>query len=496
MELRPIDRTQERRILTAFICSTDYIRQVNEWLKESYLEAPGARTILKWCRDYFQKYSEAPSAHMMDRYIAAVRDNELDDDNKEYIEKLLTSLSGEWERKKEFNVQFYVDETEKFCHRKHLEQDIATMQAYMEQGRLKEADSVMRGYAPVAKKMKQNPNVFEDDDLWMRVFDYEKPRSVFELPGAWGKMMNRQFYRGSLIGLLATAKRGKSFLLMEIAMRASRYGAKVAVFEAGDMTREQRTGRIGKYVAKRPFESDKGANEIIKVSYPTDFEGTFEPREFKNLDLAGALKAKNDWQRRFGKHAPLFTDYYSTRTLTFSEIERKLAEWKEDYDFVPDVLAIDYIDIMASENTRLEHRLQEAAKWEQARRLSQELNCCLITVTQSDAAGFDNEKKLTPKNFSETVTKNQHVTAMYALNQSDDEKKRNILRISPLLIRDGSEPPDVLLLQCLEIGRPYIDSKSDSKSTEIEYDDESDKPHKKPKKGRQTKATPNPEMFD
>jgi len=492
MKLRQIDGTQERRILTAFICSTDYIKQVNEWLKESYLDGAGSRRILRWCRDYFQKYGEAPSAHMMDRYIAAVRDNELDDDEKEYLEKLLTSLSGEWEKKKEFNVQFYVDETEKFCHRKHLEQDIATMQAYLEQGRLKDADSVMRGYAPVAKKMKQNPNVFEDDDLWMRVFDYEKPRSVFELPGAWGKMMNRQFYRGSLIGLLATAKRGKSYMLMEIAMRASRYGAKVAVFEAGDMTREQRTGRIGKYVAHRPFEIDKGANEIIKVAYPVDFEGNFESREFKNLDLAGALEAKNDWQRRFGRHAPLLTDYYSTRTLTFSEIERKLAEWKEDYDFVPDVLAIDYIDIMASENTRLEHRLQEAAKWEQARRLSQELNCCLITVTQSDAAGFGADK-LTAKNFSETVTKNQHVTAMYALNQSEEEKKKKILRISPLLIRDGSEPPDVLLLQCLEIGRPYIDSKS----TEREYyDDDGDKPDKKQKKGRQNKLTSNPEMFD
>jgi DNA-binding NarL/FixJ family response regulator len=67
------------------------------------------------------------------------------------------------------------------------------------------------------------------------------------------------------------------------------------------------------------------------------------------------------------------------------------------------------------------------------------------------------------KNFSESKTKNAEVTAMIAMNQTKEEKEMNILRLDALATRDGVTPPEIKILQCLEIGRPYIRSEFSKK---------------------------------
>jgi len=78
MNLREADRTIERIILTGYIVSTDYVEQTDPWLDESYLEASGAKTILRWCRSYFQEYKETPKKYIMDLFLE--NEPQLDDD--------------------------------------------------------------------------------------------------------------------------------------------------------------------------------------------------------------------------------------------------------------------------------------------------------------------------------------------------------------------------------------------------------------------------------
>ncbi len=110
MNLKEVDRTIERIILTGYIVSTDYVEQTDPWLHESYFEVAGARTILRWCRNYFQEYKEAPKKYIMDLYLE--NEPHLDGDEIEYIKNLLTRLNGEFERRSsDFNVQYHVDRT-------------------------------------------------------------------------------------------------------------------------------------------------------------------------------------------------------------------------------------------------------------------------------------------------------------------------------------------------------------------------------------------------
>ncbi len=269
--------------------------------------------------------------------------------------------------------------------------------------------------------------------------------------------------KNRVIGILAPEKIGKSFSLMELGHRALRDGCSVALFEAGDMTKSQRYYRIAQYYARLPRKRKlpgKDFEEFIEVQWPTSFEpGTEERKRLPNLTKELADEALEKQKRRIEKSgAKLRQAYYTTSTLTFSEVERKLGEWHKKDGFLPDVILIDYPDIMQAENPRAEVRHQENMKWKMARHLSQKYHCCVIMCTQADADSYGKEY-LQLKNFSETKTKYAHVTAFIGLNKTEEDEEKHQIRLNYLMPpREGSKHPPIKILQCLECCQPYLAS--------------------------------------
>ena len=61
---------------------------------------------------------------------------------------------------------------------------------------------------------------------------------------------------------------------------------------------------------------------------------------------------------------------------------------------------------------------------------------------------------------SEDSRKLAHVTQLYALNQTPEEKELGAHRIEPLLSREGAfSSKQVCVLECRDIGRVYLDSR-------------------------------------
>ena len=464
MKLREIDRTIERILLIGYIVSEDYIAQVNQWLHESYLDGRGARTILRWCRQYYEKYGKAVFKDIQNRFITALKDNELDEDEAEYISNLLASLSGEFERKREkFNAEYHIEVAEKFCRTKHLEQITQSIQSYVSQGRIEEAETCVKEFAPLSKNTQTWCKPFEDKEGLLRALSTQQEPIVFRLRGELGKFLNPQLYRGAFLSFLAPEKRGKSFLLQEIALQAYLQGCNVAFFECGDMSETQRKIRLSQYISQLPYRRDAKPGEIIQVHYPLDFEGNTEMRELRNLNADDTSASLDKWLRRkrtaSGSKGEFRLSCHSNDTLTAKDMRRILEQWNKEDGFVPDLIVDDYLDIHAAEDARKDFRHQDNQKWTNARTLNLDYNCVYVTATQADADSYDRES-LGMKNFSENKRKYAHVTAMYALNQTKDEKMLNIIRIGDIgVVREGASLPQVQILQCLEIGRPYIDSR-------------------------------------
>jgi hypothetical protein len=127
--------------------------------------------------------------------------------------------------------------------------------------------------------------------------------------------------------------------------------------------------------------------------------------------------------------------------------------------WVPDVVVIDYADILAPETgtSAMDFRQQTNRTWQALRRLSQDYHILVVTATQSDAASYDTQL-LTRKNFSEDKRKYAHVTGMVGINQNEEQKEIGVFRLNWILLREGIyyESRCVTVAGSLNIANPAI----------------------------------------
>lgn len=184
----------------------------------------------------------------------------------------------------------------------------------------------------------------------------------------------------------------------------------------------------------------------------------------KEINVGSALtvkEAKNKFEQFFIKKKKNFKlSTHANGTLSLEEIKSILAAWEKNDNFVPDVVIIDYADILISDR-KVEFRHMQNEIWKGMRGLSQEKHCLVVTASQTDSGSYETDT-IRLKNFSEDKRKYSHVTAMYGLNQdrSGREKKLGILRINELVVREADFDSNnhVTVLQSLRIGRPFLTS--------------------------------------
>lgn len=474
MKIQRIDKSLERQILIGMIVSDEFLKGVRPMYSHKYMSGLGAVLIADWCFEYWDRYEKAPHKEIGNIYETKIRD-EIDSSAGEFIEKLLEGLSDEWEHMEKFNAEYLLDRVEKFFKRQSLSQLSEAIKSHLASGQIVEAEALFHYYKPPARPSTTGLCPFTDQDAIERAFARRK-KPLFYLPGALGQMMNSQLLRGTFVAFLAPEKRGKSWWLQYMALRAHWNRCNVVLFECGDMMEAERLCRIHSYISKQPYTNFGSGEDYLEIAIPIGFDlGTVvrHPKtKIKILDWYEAYRNGLRWQ--YQRKGSIFKlSVHENTSLNVQKMKAILDAWEHFEGFIPDVIIVDYPDIMAPEEKQNEERHKINSTWKALRALSQNRHCCIITATQSDANSYDREN-ITLKNFSEDKRKYAHVTAMYAINQTPREQEEDIIRIAELLIREGkfSQRTQVKVLQCLEIGRPYIDSiYADSREKENEKED-------------------------
>ena len=508
----------ERRIIIGLITSTEFLQQIHSVWNANLLESQMAKRLAGWCTDYFEKYHKAPGRNIEGIYLEKLKAGLPKDIAEEIEEDILPGLSEEYEQE-QFNLSYLLDQTRVFLKERNLIHHAERIQELLDTGELLEAEKLALDYKPVvsgggADIDLSNATVLQRVD---KAFS-EAAKPVVRFPGALGIFWNSQLVRGGFVALMASDKRGKSYWLLEIAIRGRKQGSQVAFFQAGDMTEGQQLKRICVYLTKRS-DMKKYSGEMWqpvkdcvrnqldvcdKECRECDF-GVFENRTEKEVreqitltELKRLLKDNPDyhpcynceeydhlpigsgWIERVDTGEPLTVEEakeaveaffiqnkrrfklstHANGTLTIKEIKALLDVWEREDGFVPDIIAIDYADLLVPES-RTEFRHQVDEIWKGLRNLSQERHCLVVTATQADAKSYE-QNRLKVSNFSEDKRKNSHVTAMYGLNQDpqDREKQLGWMRINEIVIREGdfSNSNEVYVLQNLRRGRPFLGS--------------------------------------
>lgn len=507
----------ERRIVIGMVVSTDFLLKIKDTYQQKFIQSATAKTLAEWCFTYFKKYQKAPGKDI--EAIFYKKAKRLPKETVSDLEELIFELSEEYVDS-EINFDALSDDTQEYFTERQLFTHAEEIKALLEGGDVDTAKQVSSEFKAVT--IEEDPSIDFDNPKTLPIVekslnDVKEP--LFKLPKQLGEFMNHQLIPGGFIAFLAPEKRGKSFLLMNLAITAVRQGVSVAFFQAGDMTTPQQLRRMCIRVARRsdlekycdqhyqPVRDcihnqrdtcDKKVRECNYGVFPTlsvqqlreeitkdqlieafrenrDYKPCWNCSEYQQnhwgavwlekvpttspLTASEASKVFDQFFVKGKKRIRLST--HSSGTLSVTKVINILNKWDKEEGFRPQLILFDYVDIMAADS-KMEFRHQENEKWKGLRRVSQLPWEPLVgTVTQSDADSYE-RKTLNLKNFSEDKRKYGHVTAFYGLNQDPGgrEKEIGIMRINELLVREG-EPNarnQVYLLQNLKRGLAYNQS--------------------------------------
>ena len=510
----------ERKILLGLITSTDYLNLIRPVYESRFLDSDLIRTVASWCVEYYDQYKEAPGQEIQGIYLDKLKKKKITKETGDALEEdILPGLDEEYDEAL-FNVDHLLDKTYEYFNEQHLDKHNDTVQDALDKGEVDKAKQLASDYVPISRPNSRDLDLSGDTVLAKIDAAFKDAGTPLVLyPGVMGEFINPQLIRGGFVGFLAPEKRGKTWFLMDMAIRASRQQCKVAFFQAGDMTEAQFLRRVGIYLThksdqerytgkqflpvkdcihnqldecnRKERESDFGifsdrAGESDSFRYKVTFEEILE-RYKEEPDYSPCYNCKEYNKKPWGaawvkevtiKHPVTNTtakkavqEYFIDRkrrlkvsthangTLSVKAIRDTISSWEKEDDFIPDVVIVDYADLLVDNNPEFRHKQNQI--WKDLRGLNQDLHCLMVTATQADAASYEQDR-VGLSNFSEDKRKYGHVTAMYGLNQdsSGREKQLGLLYVNELILREGDfdSKSGVFVLQSLKTGRPFMGS--------------------------------------
>ena len=462
MKIKKRTNTTERHIIIGMIVDDIVLGHVQSKWQGNMFKSKWANIVAGWCIKFYIKYKKAPMKSIENMYAAWGTKNK-DEDMIDMLGTFLSSLSEDYEAlKEESNTDYLLDITGKYFNKVKAEQTIEAVQGHIDEDEVEQAIGMFTNYNRVEIGMGEGIDVFQDDDAIRKAFE-EKQEPLVVYPGALGRFFKHALERDAFVSFMGPEKRGKSFWLQDLAYRAVLQRRKVAFFEAGDMSQNQIMRRLMVRTAKRPLYP-----AVIK--YPVkikkrkkkkgkSWEVGFDERVYKEpLSWQRARKAcRKLIKSRIRSRKPYFRlSCHANSTLSVQGIRSILQNWERE-DWVPDVIIVDYADILDMKQYGLEGRDQINDVWKQLRALSQTYHCLVATATQADAASYDTNT-IGKKHFSEDKRKYAHVTGMIGLNASKEDKEEGVMRLNWIVLREGefSESKCICVAGCLNLANPSI----------------------------------------
>lgn len=460
MKVEKLTGNEERRILIGMVVDPLVCGRISAKWEPELFRSKWANIVGDWCSKFYGQYREAPKGNIQGMFESWASRHK-DKDTVALVERFLSGLSEEYEDlAKESNSDYIIDLAAKHFTRNKTAKLAEQIQGDLDSGEVEQATKRIASWGAVEIGEGAGVDVMMDEQAIIAAFE-EKREPLINYPGALGTFFKDAFERDSFIAFLAPEKRGKTWWLIDVAFRAMLQRKRVAVFSVGDMSQNQMMRRLMVRASRRPLKA-------CKVNYPKDItmdgDRAIVSTEVKEFDQPLDPKAAWDACRAVMKgKVKSDKSYFRLSTHPNSSISAKgiesiLRSWERD-GWVADVVVIDYADILMMPDGGDEARNQINATWKQLRSLSQKFHCCLVTATQSDAAG-GYEEILGRKNFSEDKRKFAHVTGMLGINQTDDEKRDGVYRLNWIVLREGefSERHCCHVAGCLAIGNPCVRS--------------------------------------
>lgn len=453
---------EERTILTAMIVNDRVLTQVHACLKgeRKPFRSRWCNLVGGWCVDHVARWGKAPRGTIQTLFGSFAQESK-DEDTVALVEKFLSTLSENYKAlSKEINEDYVLDMASRFFNRVKMNRLSEQISEELEKNDSDSAYGRISAFTPIQLATTDVIDVFTDQQAWLDTLTQREDNTLIHYPKDLGDFFGDSLERDAFVAFLAPEKRGKTFWLIDMAYRAVQSKRKTLLYSVGDMSKGQMMRRLIVRAARRPYAAvsvtvpkgkiyvDKGT---LRIKGGTErFENYITKKELLEAQKRIQLKSAS-------KQSLLKLRCTPNSTTRVADIDADIQQLIKE-GWVPDVIVVDYMDILAAESSTAEdyrHTINES--WKAMRRLSQKYHCLVVTATQADAASYE-VKTLRRSNFSEDKRKFSHVTGMVGINQTEEEKRVGVYRLNWVIRRESDflESKCIYTAGCLAVANPAI----------------------------------------
>ncbi len=403
------------------------------------------QTIAKAALPYIAKYKTCPGVqldYLLESELKRGTEGQL---LRSYLDEY-TKLVGE------IQLEFILEELDKFLQIQELTRSLERAMESLQQGELDEARSLIyRAVPPVTSGPSEV--LLNDPKQSLAFFDRDENNEYysFGIPTLDKKGIRPD--RKTLSFLIAASGLGKTWFLVEVVKTGLQHHHKVL-----HITLELSPQKTAQRYLQSIFSLTKEEATLVKVPYfqqEADGSSSIKFREFSRESLINKRKELYKKLTEMKSYPPLIIKEFPTSTLTVEQLAMYLESLKRERGFVPDLVLIDYADLMKIDSQAL--RVDTGRLYRDLRGLAVSRDFALVTATQGNRES-EGAKLVGSKNVSEDWSKIGTADGVLTYSQTADERLLGLARIFVAKWRDTADRFIVLCSQCYSIGQFSLNS--------------------------------------
>ena len=330
------------KVIASLLTNKEFLINIYDILDENDFTNQSHKWIINEILKYFRKYNTNPTMDVLKTEMKKIDNEVLKISIKEQLREAYKA-SGD-------DSRYIEEEFSTFCKNQQVKKALLSSVDLLKAGDYDSIKSMLNN----ALKAGDDRNIGHEYSKDIETRYRENSRNVIPFPWkSFNNVTQGGYGGGDLVLIFGNPKGGKSWAAMAMAAHAVKLGHNVVFYalELGET-----------YVGKR-FDA-------ILSQIPVD-ELDSKRNEIENIipNIKGKLVIKE----------------YPPKRATLSTIEAHLSK----LDFKPDVIFIDYLDLLSNRKTRSERKDDIDDVYTDTKGLAKELNIPIISPSQANRSGAD-----------------------------------------------------------------------------------------------------------
>jgi hypothetical protein len=449
--------TAEENVITLLIWNNEHASMLASILEPEIFSTRAFQRIAEAAIKFIVDYRHAPQGHIRD-----VMENEL----KRSEGKFMASIIDETQRvQADLDPNFVIGGLDDWMRRQSKMNALENALEVLQAGDETKADELIWGQPAFRSRMTRGTWLHDTDLSFVEQTSGERFSSGVEELDIRGIRPER----GTFTLFIAPKKAGKSWWCVNLGKANFRDGHTTLhmTLENSEKLTKRRYVQAFNAWTKREAQTVQ-LPKLSRDPQTGRLSGMITLHEYQAMGLMTA--SKQEIVRRlqsFGLRPRLLIKGWPTGALTVPQLDAYLDMLAREENFVPDLLIIDYPDLMSINADNL--RIDTGRLSQQLRGLCVRRDMALCAPTQGNRA-TEGAKLFGSKGVSEDWSKVGTADTVLTFNRTDEERKMGLARILVDAARDEEDKFRVLISQSYVTGQFHLSSVYMDQATESELD--------------------------